>query len=111
MGTRATERRRHRRFEVACPTTLLAPAVGEAKATSVNVSDGGMLLAIPSARLPRPGEQVELRFRVPRRTPNTFLLEAFSCRARVVRHEGTPEVSDHAVGLEFQAPLDLGIEV
>ena len=111
MKANQTERRRHRRFDVACPTVLSGPQSGDAKGTSVNVSDGGMLLAMPASTLPETGEEVELQFRVPRRTPNTYLLEAFTCRARVVHHRGTPGSPDPAVGLQFHDPLDLQIEV
>ena len=105
------ERRRYKRLPLACPVSL-NDAGGEpvGQSRGLNISDGGMLLPLPPERAPEAGSQVRATFSVPRSTPNTFLLEEFSCKAFVVRQEPENERSCQ-VALRFEPPLDLGLEV
>jgi hypothetical protein len=104
-----SERRRHTRYRVPCPVRLSSGPAGEAAGKTANVSDGGLLVALPRQALPACGSLVDVLLRVPRSTPNTYMLEEFTSRARVVRHETSG--SRASAALQFLHPLDLAVEV
>ena len=111
MTTRRSERRKHKRFDIDCPTTLTDAASNELASRTVNVSDGGMFLTMPTGSLPDRGSTVKVAFSLPRETPNTYMLEQLQCEAMIVRHEPCPDEAIAGVALAFDDTLDLAIEV
>lgn len=108
---RGAERRRHRRFAVPCPVRLSQGEAAEAAGKTANVSDGGMLVTLPQQFLPACGSLVDVLLRVPRETANTYMLEEFVSRARVIRHDALRGGGRAAAALEFVHPLELGLGV
>ena len=106
------ERRKHKRHPLECPVRM-TDATGNllASARGINISDGGMLFPAPSEALPERGSRIHLDFSVPRATPNTFLMEEFTCKAFVIREEPSDGDGPVRVAVEFERPLDLEIEV
>ncbi len=117
------ERRAHPRYDLTCPAVLADRRGRELlRARTLNVSDGGTLLA-PLDEAVGTGREVSkrrpvaawsrrrlrLKLRVPRFTENTFMYEDFVAEARVVRLQ--PIQQGQAVALAFSAPLTLGLEV
>ena len=113
MATRNTERRRHKRYPLPCPARIsTGTGSQEAQGRTVNVSDGGVFVAVPlSWPLPACDEAVDVVFSLPRSTPNTYMLEEVRSTARVLRHQ--PLKNDRLAGLalQFAKPLDLAVEV
>ena len=106
------ERRRHKRQPLACPISLTADDGQElAKARTLNISDGGTLLPVPSDAAPPDGARVRVSFSVPRQTANTYMLEDFACGASVVRRQPAESEDERRVALQFEQPLNLGLEV
>ena len=103
-----TERRKHARFDVPCRLRIERRDAPALRTRTLNVSDGGALFPAPAA--PGVGEAFHVRLSVPRETSNTFFLEQFAVRARVVRQEarrGSGEAT--AVAVEFERPLHLDL--
>ncbi|MCJ7545044.1 MAG: PilZ domain-containing protein [Phycisphaerae bacterium] len=113
VGTpyQGAERRRHKRFAVPCPVRLSQGDAAEATGKTANVSDGGMLVPLPPQMLPACGNVVDVLLRVPRQTPNTYMLEEFVSRARVVRYDALADREGAGAALEFVHPMELGLEV
>ena len=103
------DRRVHKRHELACPIVLSDAAGRELlRARTLNVSDGGALVAAEAlADLP-PGAQAQMLLRIPRTTPNTHLFEKISAAVSVLRHQQRPSP---ALAVQFAQPLDLDLEV
>jgi len=80
-------------------------------ARSLNISDGGVLLSMPVHALPPVNTSVSFRFYVPRRTPNTYMLEPFVSEGHVVRHEPMEDDQFAAVAVQFVRPLQLELDV
>lgn len=112
MSAPRMERRRHERSELPCTIRLLDGSGGVlAKTKTLNIADGGALLAVPSATAPAPGQALSVEFTVPRSTPNTYMLEQFSCRGEVVRHQQVADGALCGVAVKFAAPMGLFLEV
>jgi c-di-GMP-binding flagellar brake protein YcgR len=112
MDYNGEDRRRFSRHDLECPVVLLQEKSEVlARTKTINVSDGGALVPMYASAMPETGKKVHVRFSVPRSTPNSYMLEGFSSEATIVRHhtEGDEEVS--CIGLEFDPPLNLAIEV
>jgi c-di-GMP-binding flagellar brake protein YcgR len=108
---RAAERRQDKRFPLACPVVLLDDEKDSPlKARTVNVSDGGLLLSMPSEAAPEQDRRLTVRLLVPRSTPNTYMLEEFVGQARVLRHQELADDSS-AVAVQFVKRLRLDLEV
>ncbi len=111
MSQGEQERRKHKRINLTCPMSLLADDGSRAADGKVrNISDGGVLAALPRKPLPAEGSLVDVNMRLPRSTDNTYMLEEVSCRAKVVRHV-PGDASTASLALEFTTPLDLALEV
>ena len=108
---RGAERRRHKRFPLPCPVRVSQGEAAEAAGKTANVSDGGLLVAVPQAILPACGSLVDVLLRVPRSTANSYMLEEFVSHARVVRHQTSADSQTASVALQFLRPLDLALEV
>ena len=116
MAKSVAERRRHKRYRVPCPASLLRAGKGSQKeeavqARAVDLSDGGAMLAVPIKAVPHVSEKVRVVLNVPRETPNTRMLEEFTCEARVVRHQPLEDNTVVGVALQFQPAQSLGLEV
>ncbi|HOF19081.1 MAG TPA: PilZ domain-containing protein [Phycisphaerae bacterium] len=105
------ERRTHRRYDLSGPFDLLGGNGAPAHARLLNLSDGGAFVSLPIGSLPSCGKRFDVRFIVPRATANTRMVEEFSCRATVVRHQPLFDDNFGGVGLQFAQPLQLAIEV
>jgi len=112
MRNGTAERRENPRTDLSCPVSLYNRA-GEliARAKTVNVSDGGMLVSIPVSALPKLEDRANVALSVPRSTPTTYMLEDFACAARVVRHQPMVDDAFAGVALAFDEPQDLCLEV
>jgi c-di-GMP-binding flagellar brake protein YcgR len=112
VGKSAVERRKHKRHAMGCSAALETPSAGGAlRSKAVDVSDGGALLVIPIARVPRVSERVKVVLSLPRSTPNTYMVEEVACEARVIRHQPMQADDVVGVGLQFTPVQNLGLEV
>ncbi|HUT60516.1 MAG TPA: PilZ domain-containing protein [Phycisphaerae bacterium] len=111
MVRRASERRKHTRHALACPVSLSREDEKLlAQSKTVNISDGGALVAVPSKSVPRLDQKVALVFSVPRSTANTYMLEEFTGRARIVRHQPLTDNDQVGVAIQFLPAMSLGLE-
>ena len=111
MAKNGAERRRHKRHRIACPLSILRFGAAEPlTGKTLDVSDGGAILAIPIKAVPRVSERVKVVLGVPRSTANTYMLEEVPCEARVVRHQPMDDNSVVGVALQFSPALDLALE-
>ena len=119
-----TERRKFQRYELACPVALSfdAQAAPEAQARSRtdNISDGGCYVTVTQTTDIKCGSVVRLDLKVPRQTPNTYLLESFHTDACIVRADPgndlktristRKETTERGLALKFSHPLELSLE-
>jgi len=111
MAHASTERRAHKRHDLACPARLVDEAGSFiASGKTLNISDGGMLLAVRPEDAAAPGARADVKLSVPRSTPNTYLMQPFNTPAIVVRFEKEPE-GPSRVAVQFATPLDLDLEL
>jgi c-di-GMP-binding flagellar brake protein YcgR len=107
----ARERRRYARFGVDAAVSLFEDQRELLSGRSLNISDGGALLAAPARPAPRVGQTVQVSLRLPRSTPNSFLLEDVACPAKIVRQQRYGSNGQTALALQFDQPLDLGLDL
>lgn len=111
MGDEAKERRKRERFDLACPVVVCDSQGQELLRTrTINVSDGGALLAASGAQAIPVGEAVQVTLQVPRQTPNTRMFEGFFTAASVVRHQDLPSEEVAGIGLMFNRRLLLNLD-
>ena len=113
MSRKVEERRKHRRFAINAAASVNLDSVLAVSGVLANISDGGVFFSEALPKELAHGQKVTLSFKLPRSTPNTFMLEEVSTEARVVRGEPTKGGSSRPVGfaMQFVRPLDLKIEV
>ena len=112
MADAAAERRAHKRFTVPCPSEIAdLKGADSIKGKALNLSDGGLLMAMPVETLPARNSVVRVNFSLPRSTLNTYMLEDVACKAEVIRHEPMKDESLAGVALKFTEPISLMIEV
>ena len=112
MSKNREERRRYKRFDLPCPIDVCDGEGNVLTSTrAANVSDGGVFLPVPVQAAPPLGSKLQINFRVPRSTPNTYMLEEFSSSARVARHQPLVDNSAAGVALQFARPIRLQLEV
>ena len=111
MTKPSIERRQHIRHPLSCPARLI-DETGKllASGKTVNVSDGGLLVPARPEAACQPGQHLDVKLSIPRSTPNTFLMQAFTAKAIVVRHDQTDDGAGR-VAIRFEHPIDLDIEV
>jgi len=111
MAQPGIERRQHTRHPLSCPARLVDETGALlASGKTVNISDGGLLVPTrPEAAL-HPGQLLDVKLSIPRSTPNTFLMQAFTAKAIVVRHDQSDDGAGR-VAIRFERPIDLDIEV
>jgi len=104
------ERRKYRRFDVPCRLNVELPGGGAVRVRTVNISDGGAYFVTDGVI--EVGRQVNVRLTVPRDTANTFFLEQFAARAKVIRCEPQRPKGDNdcaGVALRFEKVLTLDL--
>jgi c-di-GMP-binding flagellar brake protein YcgR len=104
----SAERRRHPRYEIPVRLRIELPDGRDLRTRALNVSEGGAYFLTEEGF--EVGREVSLRLAIPRDTANTFFLEQFAAKARVVRRESLVEGQPGAgIALRFekQLPLDL----
>ncbi len=106
------ERRASRRFDLTCPIVVTDSAGKELLRTkTLNLSDGGILLTAPTDQTIPLGRDVHVNVRLPRSTPNTFMIEKISSDADILRHEPMKDHASVATAMKFTKPLKLGLAV
>jgi len=102
------ERRRYDRHDIPCRLRVELPSGDDLRARTVNVCDGGAYFVIDTP--PQAGQEVHVQLTVPRDTANTFFLEQFAARARVVRCDHPPDGRPGAgVAIQFEKELALDL--
>ena len=111
MAKSVAERRKHKRHRISCPLVIQRTGEKEAlKGKTVDISDGGAMLAIPIKIIPRVSERVTVLLAVPRSTANTYMVEEVALEARVVRHQPMENNAVVGVALQFTSVQELGLE-
>jgi len=119
-----SERRKFQRYELACPVALyfdaLAAPEAQARSRTDNISDGGCYVTVAQTADMEYGSVVRLDLKVPRQTPNTYLLEPFHTDAYIVRIDPGKDVktnistgketTERGLALKFTHPLELSLE-
>ena len=119
-----TERRKFRRFEQACPVALYLDNVKNHSARACsrtdNISNGGCYVTVIQTADIEPNSLIRLDLKIPRQTPNTYMLEPFQTDAFVVRVEPVGNVKSSVstskktkelgLALKFTNPLELSLE-
>ena len=104
------ERRRCRRYNMACAATLYGDQQGEAaRARTDNISNTGCLITTAANEHVKCDQELRVNVMIPRQTRNTFMLELRAMKARVVRLETCPD-SEMTLALQFGAIQELELE-
>ena len=112
MSLQKDERRRHKRWDLTCPVTVV-DAKGQVlfKSQAVNASDGGayVTLAIDGLAKGAAPKKVGIRLSVPRTTPNSFMFEEFQSDASIIRTEPLCDADRAGIAMQFAEPLKLDL--
>ncbi|MCX5685454.1 MAG: PilZ domain-containing protein [Planctomycetota bacterium] len=104
------ERREHPRYDIPCRLRVELPGGEDVRTRTLNVSSSGAYFVVDEV-IPEVGHTVTVRLAVPRDTANTFFLEQFAAKAKVIRRD--PAVSgDHpgvGVAVRFEKVLALDL--
>lgn len=112
MAKRPLDRRRHLRRPLACQIILFDDGTDPPLRThTLNVSDGGVYLSVPTRNVPEQGRQMSLKLLVPRSTPNTYMLEEFNAPAKIVRHDMLLDNTQVGVAVQFLQQVNLALDV
>ena len=108
------DRRRFPRFNLGCPVGLFTPAVGRwrkelAHSRTDNISNGGCYLTLAEKPGFQPHQTLQLELNLPRRTPNTYMLEPVRTSVRILRIDDS-HPTETSLALQFENPLDLQLE-
>ena len=104
----SSERRKYQRFDVPCRLRIELPGGRDLRTRTLNVSDGGAYFV--TDEVVDLGGEMTVRLAVPRDTANTFFLEQFAAKARVIRRDPSPEGYDGVgVALKFEKVLALDL--
>lgn len=122
------DRRRHVRKSLDCPIVVYTPTGRREllRSRTDNLSNGGCYVTIEKniesrwVWLPQQPDEspLVLELRIPRQTPNTYMLEPVRSAARIVRIEKPPlnqplssaGVAELGLALQFKNPLELQLE-
>jgi hypothetical protein len=108
MSASAAERRRHARYPVPCRLHIEWPSGRDIRTRSVNISDSGAYFV--TEEVVDVGREVTVRLAIPRDTANTFFLEQFAARARIIRRDPpTDDQQGIGIALEFEKELELDL--
>lgn len=113
MTDSSTENRRiHKRINISCPITVhVSGGPTRASGRTINISNSGILLVLPTEATPAPGRPVIVRMSVPHTAPDKSVsYEEFICQGTIVRtHLGDDQQVRTAV--EFTQPIQLSLEM
>jgi hypothetical protein len=112
MAAARQERRVHRRYDLACPITILNGSASPLESRSENISDGGLYLTLRAADLaddPLP-PKLAIKLMVPRSTPNSFMYEDVSAEVTIVRQSPCDDGRRAGLALRFVRPVVLDLE-
>ncbi len=112
MALSPADRRRFPRATMSCPAKLVDKggklvAIGQ----TVDISDGGTLIAVSPEAAPAVGSVVEISMEVPTGNPPTWPARVFTSKARVVRHRDLGQPGKTGVAMEFLQPLKLDLRI
>jgi hypothetical protein len=111
MVSSGAEQRRFPRAAMSCPVKLTTrEGTLVAAGDTVDISDGGTLIAISPDAVPDVGSVVELSMEVPTGNPPTWPARVFTSKARVVRHRDLGQPGKTGVAMEFLKPLKLNLK-
>ena len=103
------ERRRCPRYEIPCRLRVELSSGADVRTRTLNVSDSGAYFVAEEA-VPEVGHTVTVRLAVPRDTANTFFLEQFAAKAKVIRREAaTGDRPGVGIALRFEKVLALDL--
>ena len=119
-----TERRKFQRFELACPVVLYRDAgktqSAWVRSRSDNISNGGCFVTVMQTADIEPNSLIRLDLKIPRQTPNTYMLEPHQIDAYIVRVEpgrdtissvsANEKLTELGLALKFAEPLELSLE-
>ena len=109
MSDKFVDRRWHSRFRLSLPIKLRRENGGEwITGQTVDLSDGGALLSMPSHLVPPVGSRVSVELEVPESQTAAGQAVQVNSQAKVVRHQ-PGQVGELGVAIQFMAPLDLGL--
>jgi hypothetical protein len=95
---------------VSCPITL-ADHAGKAFFTqTIDISDGGTLVAFPFDNPPPVGEVLYLDLRIPSSSIRSHVPRGVNRQIRVVRHQVMDHTGKIGSALQFSQPLSLGLK-
>ena len=110
MQQKLIERRCCPRFELACPIELFDDKGQSLCCTdTIDVSNGGALVAAPAETAPAVGTIVKIELGVPNSTVGNRETRTFTCLGKITRHQDA-EQGNTALGIEFLEPLELGLD-
>ena len=112
MASPSADQRRFPRAAMSCPTRLMGKG-GALVATgqTVDISDGGTLIAVAPEVAPAVGSVVDLSMEVPTGNPPTWPARVFTSKAKVVRHRDLGQPGKTGVAMEFLQPLKLDLKI
>jgi c-di-GMP-binding flagellar brake protein YcgR len=104
-----SERRKYPRSDITCRLRIELPNGRDLRTRSLNVSDGGVYF-VTDEEVVDLGREMTVRLSVPRDTANTFFLEQFAAKARVIRRDPSPDGYEGVgVALKFEKVLALDL--
>jgi hypothetical protein len=112
MASSGAEQRRFPRAAMSCPAKLVGKGgVLVAAGQTVDLSDGGTLVAVAPEAAPAVGSVVEISMEVPTGNPPTWPARVFTSQAKVVRHKDLGQPGKTGVAMQFLQPLKLNLRI
>ena len=110
MSPTIAERRSYTRFPVSYPITLVNQAGHAFSTQTLDLSDGGALVAFPFDIAPPVGDVLDLDLWVPSSPSSGNETRRVNCQAKVLRHQDLGQGGKVGIGLQFLEPLKLGLQ-
>jgi c-di-GMP-binding flagellar brake protein YcgR len=82
-----------------------------ASGQTVDISDGGTLIAVAVEAAPAVGSVIDIEMQVPSGNPPTWPARVFTSKARVVRLRDVGQPGKTGVAMEFLKPLKLDLKI
>jgi c-di-GMP-binding flagellar brake protein YcgR len=109
MASTPADRRRYPRIKLSCPVSLTDETGRALLAQTIDLSDGGTLVAAPAEGAPAPGAVMGVEVHVPASASRTGQASRFTCQAKVVRCRDVGQERKIGVALEFLTPQKLDL--
>ncbi|MHC4562936.1 MAG: PilZ domain-containing protein [Planctomycetota bacterium] len=110
MAKTQTDLRQHCRFELSCKVEVFDDAGNMlTEGRTLNVSDGGMLLAAPTEVVPSQGSSISVTLHLPT-APESDDMRVITSQATIVRHQDIGRPGQQGVAMQFVQPVPLGLE-